>query len=106
EQDIRREKASSNICTNQTLNAIGAAVHLAWLGPEGLAETGRRSIQKAHYLAKRLQQIKGVSPANGAPYGREFAILTPLEPDEVVAAMMERGYLAGIPLSADYPDLP
>jgi len=106
EQDIRREKASSNICTNQSLNAIGAAVHLAWLGPDGLATAGHRSIQKAHYLAKRLTQIKGVHTANDAPFAREFAILTPVDPAAVVAGMAERGYLAGIPLSEDYPELP
>jgi glycine dehydrogenase subunit 1 len=106
EQDIRRERASSNICTNQTLNAIGAAVHLAWLGPGGLAEAGRQSIQKAHYLAGRLALVKGVRAANPAPFAREFAILTPVEPAEVVSAMAERGYLAGIPLSGDYPELP
>ncbi|MBU1225679.1 MAG: aminomethyl-transferring glycine dehydrogenase subunit GcvPA [Actinobacteria bacterium] len=106
EQDIRRERASSNICTNQTLNAIGAAVHLAWLGPGGLAEAGRQSIQKAHYLAGRLARVKGVRAANPAPFAREFAILTPVEPAEVVSAMGERGYLAGIPLSGDYPELP
>jgi len=106
EQDIRREKASSNICTNQSLNAIGAAVHLAWLGPNGIAEAGNRSIQKAHYIAKRLAQIKGVQMATNAPFGREFALLTPAEPAAVVAGMADRGYLAGIPLSADYPEYP
>ncbi|MCJ7725430.1 MAG: aminomethyl-transferring glycine dehydrogenase subunit GcvPA, partial [Acidimicrobiia bacterium] len=106
EQDIRREKASSNICTNQSLNAIGAAVHLAWLGPDGLAEAGNRSIQKAHYLHKRLTQLKGVQAANTSAFAREFAILTPLDSHTVVAGMAERGYLAGIPLSDDYPELP
>jgi len=106
EQDIRREKASSNICTNQGLNAVGAAVHLAWLGPGGLAEAGRQSVHKAHYLAGRLGRIAGVRLAVAGPFAREFPVELPTEPVPVVAAMAERGYLAGIPLSADYPELP
>ncbi len=106
EQDIRREKASSNICTNQTLNAIAAAVHLAWLGPDGLAETGRQSIQKAHYLASRLQQLPGVRLASDAAFAREFPVLLPADPDAVIDAMADHGFLAGIALHHDYPDLP
>ncbi len=106
EQDIRREKASSNICTNQSLNALAAAIHLAWLGPEGLAEAGRRSVQKAHYLAKRLAQIKGVHPMVDAPFAREFPLLTPIDPGAVISGMAARGYLAGIPLPGDYPEYP
>lgn len=106
EQDIRREKASSNICTNQTLNAIAAAVHLAWLGPEGLREVGRQSVQKAHHLADLLTEIPGVSLAHGAPFAREFAITLPVDTDRVVAAMADRGYLAGIPLGRTHTDLP
>ena len=106
EQDIRREKASSNICTNQSLNAIAAAVHLAWLGPGGLAETGRQSIQKAHYLARRLDQIGGVRLGTSAPFAREFPLITPVEPETLLAGMAERGYLAGIPISGEYPEYP
>jgi len=106
EQDIRREKASSNICTNQGLNALAAAVHLAWLGPEGLAETGRQSIHKAHYLAGRLAAIPGVEPALACPFAREFAVTLPADPQAVVEAMGQRGYLAGIPLPDDYPEIP
>jgi glycine dehydrogenase subunit 1 len=106
EQDIRREKASSNICTNQGLNALGAAIHLGWLGPSGLAEVGRQSIAKAHYLARRLSALPGVRLAFPAPFAREFALQLPAEPGRVVAAMAERGFLPGIPLGADYPDLP
>ena len=106
EQDIRREKASSNICTNQTLNAIAAAIHLAWLGPHGLAEVGSQSVQKAHYLAKRIEQIRGVQVGVTAAFGREFPILLPIDPAAVIDGMAERGYLAGISLGARYPELP
>jgi len=106
EQDIRREKASSNICTNQTLNAVAAAIHLSWLGPNGIRETANQSIQKAHYLAKRIEQIKAVHIGVDSAFAREFPVLLPLDPDEVVLAMAERGYLAGIPLPHHYPDLP
>jgi glycine dehydrogenase subunit 1 len=106
EQDIRREKASSNICTNQTLNAIGAAVHLTWLGPGGLREVGRQSIHKAHYLARELTGVPGVSLAAAAPFGREFAVALPKEPRAVISEMADRGYLAGIPLGAHHPEVP
>ncbi|MEE9298675.1 MAG: aminomethyl-transferring glycine dehydrogenase subunit GcvPA [Acidimicrobiia bacterium] len=104
EQDIRREKASSNICTNQSLNAVAAAVHLAWLGPQGLAEVGHQSVQKAHYLADELRRLPEVELAADAAFAREFALRTPADPEVVVTKMAERGYLAGIPISGDYPE--
>ena len=106
EQDIRREKASSNICTNQSLNAVAAAIHLAWLGPHGLAEVGRQSVAKAHFLAGQVAAITGVRPAVGARFGREFALALEAPVDRVVAGMADRGYLAGIPISTDYPEFP
>jgi glycine dehydrogenase subunit 1 len=105
EQDIRREKASSNICTNQSLNAVAAAVYLSWLGPHGLAEVGRQSTAKAHYLADRMSQIDGISLPFDAPFVREFPIVLPIDPELLVAGMADRGYLAGIPLATDYPEL-
>ncbi len=105
EQDIRRQRATSNICTNQTLNAIGSAIHLAWLGPHGLRRVGEFSAHKARYLAGRLEELPGVSLANKSGFLREFAVFLPLDPDGVVAAMAERGFLAGIPLGVEYPEL-
>ncbi|WKZ82862.1 MAG: aminomethyl-transferring glycine dehydrogenase subunit GcvPA [Acidimicrobiia bacterium] len=106
EQDIRREKASSNICTNQTLIAIAAAVHLAWLGPEGLASVGRQSVARAHHLAHRLSAIPGVRLGVGSRFAREFPILLPADPEVVIDRMAERGFLAGIPIGGDLPEFP
>jgi glycine dehydrogenase subunit 1 len=105
EQDIRREKASSNICTNQSLNALAAAAYLTWLGPGGMAEAGRQSIAKARYLAGRLCALPGVGLAWEAPFAREFCLALPADPARTVALMAERGYLAGIPVSGDYPEV-
>ena len=106
EQDIRREKASSNICTNQSLNAIAACIHMAWLGPRGLRATAEQSAHKAHYLSRLLTAIDGVEPAVPAPFVREFGVLLPIDPRTVLAGMAERGFLAGIALDGDYPEFP
>jgi glycine dehydrogenase subunit 1 len=96
EQDIRREKASSNICTNQTLVAVAAMVQLAWLGTHGLRELALRCARGTRYLRQSLLGLPGVEPLVGAPVLREFALCLPAAPDVVIERMAEEGFLAGL----------
>ena len=98
EQDIRREKASSNICTNQTLNAVGSTIHLSWLGPQGLYEIGYQAMQKAAYM-KNLLKENGFSIPNETSSLREFIIDTKSEASKIIENMGDKGFLAGIKYS-------
>ncbi|MEP7189430.1 MAG: glycine dehydrogenase, partial [Roseiflexaceae bacterium] len=105
EQDIRRERATSNICTNQGLMALAAAVYLSLVGRRGLRKVAELCYHRAHYAAAQVAKLPGYRLLDRGPFFKEFALACPRPVGEINAMLRERGIVGGYDLSGDYPHL-
>jgi glycine dehydrogenase subunit 1 len=107
EQDIRREKATSNICTNQGLMALAACIYMAVMGKHGLRKVAELCYHKAHYAADQISQIDGYSVDTSKPFFKEFVVTCPRPVSEINEVLLEHyGIIGGYDLAKDYAERP
>jgi glycine dehydrogenase subunit 1 len=104
EQHIRREKATSNICTAQALNALAGVIYLSWLGRRGIVELTELMLRRTAYARERLAELDGVELLHAQPVVREFALALDAPAQAVIARCLEQGINPGYPLGDDYPE--
>ncbi|KAB8143904.1 aminomethyl-transferring glycine dehydrogenase subunit GcvPA [Chloroflexia bacterium SDU3-3] len=105
EQDIRRETATSNICTNQALMALASTVYMALMGRQGLRKVAELCYHRAHYAAAQIATIPGFSVRGDGPFFKEFVVQCPQPVAQINARLLERGIVGGYDLAQDYPHL-